>query len=237
MSLDALAKRILGVTLNKSSRIQHSNWEEEKLSTQQIEYAMNDALVGSHIFLRLVKERDKQSLDSEDFSSGKEMFGFRDGCNRDEGREEGGGDLDEHHDSPTSEFAENRNPTQEERYQEKSMIRADYYETTVDLSKFESDEMAGYFSRDEVISLFSDPYFSQRGSLLCQGVTDIDFKGRKEVFSKKNRTEKSNKSSKNGTRKSPLYMGNKLTAPDGRRLGGVNPKKADWYIDRGLGKV
>ena len=57
MSLDALAKRILGVTMDKSWRIRCSNWEAEQLNSRQIEYAMNDALVASHIFLRLVKSK------------------------------------------------------------------------------------------------------------------------------------------------------------------------------------
>ena len=240
MSLDALAKRILGVKLNKSWRIQCSNWEEEKLSTQQIEYAMNDALVAIQIFLRFVKEKAKQSSDSEDYSSGKEMLSSRDVYNPDEGQE-AAGDVDKHHDSPTSEFAGNRSPKQEER----SVVRTDYYETTVDLSKFESDEMAGYLSREEVISLISDPYFTQRAGLLCEGVIEMAFKGRKEVPSKKKSstgnpcsTGKSNTSSINAaTRKSPLYEECMLTAPDGSRLCSVKRDKADWYIDKGLGKV
>ena len=71
MSLDALAKRVLGVTLNKSPKIRCSNWEEEKLSDQQVEYAMNDALVASHIFLTLVKGKSKQRLHVDDFSLGE----------------------------------------------------------------------------------------------------------------------------------------------------------------------
>lgn len=57
MSLDALAKRILGVTMDKSWRIRCSNWEAEQFDRRQIEYAMNDALVASHIFLRLAKAK------------------------------------------------------------------------------------------------------------------------------------------------------------------------------------
>ena len=294
MSLDALAKRILGVKLNKSWRIQCSNWEEEKLSVQQIEYAMNDALVASHIFLMLVKKARK-SLDSEYFASSQEMFNFRDVCNRDEGTnqssaitgkchpgssetcltleksgenaelyltgQEAAAGYNEHHDSRTPEFAENRNLNQEGKYQEKlddenttdSQIcdtsspslasGADYYETTVDLSNFECDEMAGYLSRDEVISLISDPYFAQRAGSLCQGVIDVAFKARKRkgLIDKDSNSlspEKSRKPYKKGTtRKSPLYMNCMLTAPDGSRLCTLDHKKADWYIARGLGKV
>ena len=302
MSLDALAKRILGVKLNKSWRIQCSNWEEEKLSAQQIEYAMNDALVASHIFLTVVKKARK-SLDSEDFASSQEMFNFRDVCNRDEGTnqssaitgkchpdssetclnleqsgenvelylsgQEAAAGYNEHHESPPSEFAENRNLNQEGKYQEKlddentkiscerSAVKGDcdlfpdsqicdksfqslasgayYYETTVDLSKFESDEMAGYLSRDEVISLISDQYFTQRAGSLCQGVIDMPFKARKRKVDKDSNS-KSHYPSKNGTaKKSPLSITCMSVARDG--LCSQNGKKVDWYINKGLVKV
>ena len=82
MGLDALAQRILGVSLDKSFMIRCSNWEVEKLSTQQIEYAMNDALVASHIFLRLVKENSMRSTDLDDLSHSEKNF--RNICTEDE---------------------------------------------------------------------------------------------------------------------------------------------------------
>ena len=100
MSLAALAKRILGVTLNKSQGIQCSNWEEEKLSTQQIEYAMNDALVAIQMFLRLVKENPKQiSLDIfEDFTPGEEKLNFRGvKCSKDEGTNQSSSITSQYH--------------------------------------------------------------------------------------------------------------------------------------------
>ena len=63
MSLDALAKKILGVRMDKSWRIRCSNWEAAEFSIQQIEYAMNDALVASHIFLRLVNIKTRHNKD------------------------------------------------------------------------------------------------------------------------------------------------------------------------------
>ena len=295
MSLDALAKRKLGVTLKKSRRIQCSNWEEEKLSTQQVEYALNDALVASHIFLMLVKEKAKQSLDSEDFSLCKEMFNFRDVCKGDEGTNqssaikgkcrsdsietcltlsqsgenvglyfmgpETAAGYNEHHDKYQEKIDDENTKITCERSAVKgehdlfpdSQIcdkpfqslasGAYYYETTVDLSKFESDEMAGYLSRDKVVSLISDPYFAQRAGSLCQGVIDMAFEARKmkgltDKDSSSFTPEKSRKPYKKGTtRKSPLYMNCMLTAPDGSKLCTLDHKKADWYIDRGLGKV
>ena len=303
MSLDALAKRILRVKLNKSLIIRCGNWEEEKLSPQQVEYAMNDALVASHIFLVLVKEKARKSLDSEDFASGQEMFNFGDVCNRDEGTnqssaitgkchpgssetcltleksgenaelyltgQEAAAGYNEHHDSRTSEFAENRNLNQEGKYQEKlddentkitcersvgkgdhdlssdSQIcdtsspslasGADYYETTVDLSNFECDEMAGYLSRDEVISLISDPYFTQRAGLLYKDVINKPFKARKRKVDKDSNS-KSHYPPKNGTAKnSPLSIADMSAAQDG--LCSQNGKKVDCYINKVLVKV
>ena len=77
MSLDALGKRILGVTLKKSQKIGCSNREQEKLSPQQIEYAANDALVAIHMFLMLAKEKVKQSSDVNDFSLREKKISFR----------------------------------------------------------------------------------------------------------------------------------------------------------------
>ncbi|XP_067051206.1 exonuclease 3'-5' domain-containing protein 2-like [Acropora muricata] len=48
--LNSLAEKILGVKMDKSWRISSSDWEADKFTTRQIEYAMNDALVASHIF-------------------------------------------------------------------------------------------------------------------------------------------------------------------------------------------
>ena len=289
---------------------QEGNWEAEELSTQQIEFAMNDAWVASHMFLSLMKENTMQSTDLDDLSHGEKNF--RNVCNKDEETrnqsfsitreyhpdnnetglilkqsgenvelcltsQEATGGYNEHHDSPTSEFAQNRNLNQEGKYQgkiidentkikrsQKSGVKgeynlfpdfqicdkpfqrmssgADYYETTVDLSKFESDEMEGYLSRDEVFNLISHPYFNQTAGSLCQGLIDMAFKARKRKVIDKDINsfshEKSCKPYKKGTtRKSPLYMNCMLTAPDGSKLCTLDHKKADWYIDRGLGKV
>ena len=63
MGLAALAERVLGVTMEKNRRIRCGNWEADKLEIKQIEYAMNDAMVGSHIFLRLVKSKlDEENM-------------------------------------------------------------------------------------------------------------------------------------------------------------------------------
>lgn len=119
-----------------------------------------------------------------------------------------------------------------------------HYETTVNLSKFESEEMEGYLSTDKVINLISDPSFAQRAGSLCQGLIDIPLKARKrkdgsnDKHSSPSDPDKLQKSSKNGTtRKSLLYKNCILTAPDGSRLCCLDRKRADWYIDKELGKV
>ena len=66
--LNSLAEKILGVRMDKSWRISSSDWEADKFTTRQIEYAMNDALVASHIFLRLVERKiDALSQDLNGF--------------------------------------------------------------------------------------------------------------------------------------------------------------------------
>ena len=59
MSLDALAEQILGVQMDKHWTTRCSNWEAEKLTERQADYAMNDALVAVHIFLKLVEAKGK----------------------------------------------------------------------------------------------------------------------------------------------------------------------------------
>lgn len=50
--------------------------------------------------------------------------------------------------------------------------------------------------------------------------------------------EKPRKPYKKGTtRKTPLYMNCMLAAPDGSRLCTLDHKKADWYIERGIGHL
>jgi len=263
MSLDALAKKILGVTLDKSLRIRCSNWEDDKLSTQQIEYAMNDALVASHIFLRLMKE--KQSTDLDDPSPGvchayededtSQSSSITSKCQPDNNGtdvtlKQSGENLDfcltgqvaaacyyGHHDiCPSSQMCEK--PFQD------LASGAEYCETTVDLSKFESGDMGGYLLRDEVIQLMSHPSSTQRAVSLCQGVIDVTFQGGKKKVhldgkdSNPKSPENSHKAYKNvPMRESALCTNCILTAPDGSKLTSTSRKRADWYIGKKLGKI
>ena len=267
MSLHALAKKVLGITLDKSWKIQCSNWEDEKLSPQQIEYAMNDALVASHIFLRLEQEKAKQRTDLDDYYLDKEsLSNFRDACSEDEDTtqlspitskcqpDNNGTDVTLKQSGenlefcltghPTSQFADSKNFNQ-------GMVNdavkglnngVDYHETIVELGKFESDGK-GYFSKDEALNLISLAGYTERAASLCKGVIDVTFNGRKRNVSWNHQDgnyfgpKKSCKPPKNGTRESPLYVKCMLTDPHGSKLCSLDRKKADWYIAKGKGKV
>lgn len=316
MSLDALAKRILGVTMDKSWRIRCSDWEAEYLNKRQIEYAMNDALVASHMFLRLVKSKaeerkivrtaynsiscfpeDKNGLGtennflySEDGSDNEVNSDVHDstvkvsednfnnsihisGCLLAEGQEPDIHKYSNFHSGVTEDrnigsksndhesFDDNVNNSQGsfsgkgidpricgnvvQDFLKRTDFESDYCGVTANLNKLELEHAKGYLSREEVIHLLQDPLFFQRASSLCQGVVDLGFKEiKRKALTKDNGktkeccSEMTNiKPYKRGTvRKSPLYMNCMLAAPDGSRLCTLDRKKADWYIEKGIGE-
>ena len=120
------------------------------------------------------------------------------------------------------------------------------YEVTADLKKLELEEAEGYLSKEDVINLLENPLFSQRASSLCQGVVDLAFKEKKKKATAKEKDnikeyicEKNNRKpyKRMSPRKSPLYMNCMLAAPDGSRLCTLDRKKADWYIQKGIGEL
>lgn len=316
-SLDALAKRILGVTMDKSWRIRCSNWEAEQFDRRQIEYAMNDALVASHIFLRLAKAKVEKrkvlrtACISEDcINVEKNASGHPEvGLNQDEtGTKQpqsvenslGNNIVGQYHstsieeepdvahsiDSSKCRTTEDQEKCIENSNQEDKNnvsfankrasssgvqdsgskicgkvlqnsgdsscghdfdVEYEVYNITADLSKWESghDKKEGYLVREEVVDLLQDPFFCQRASSLCKGVIDLAFKDKKGPVTAK---EKDNKKQEPGEildrkpynrgtiRQSPLYMNCMLAAPDGSRLCTLDRKKADWYIEKGIGK-
>lgn len=314
MGLDALAKRILGVTMDKSWRIRCSDWEAEQFDRRQIEYAMNDALVASHIFLRLAKAKAdkrkelKTACISEDSTSDKKHASghLRVALIEDQKDTElcandflGNNIAGRYH--PTSveekpdithcrrktdgvkEHQENliENINHEDKDKINFVIKrasssalqdsgsqicgkvlqnaedpfyghdfgaeCEVYNIVADLSKWESwhERKEGYLVTEEVMDLLQDSFFCQRASSLCQGVTDLAFKGKKGPITTKEKDNKKEdpgeildrKPYKRGTiRKSPLYMNCMLAAPDGSRLCTLDRKKADWYIEKGIGR-
>ena len=316
MSLDALAKRILGVTMDKSWRIRCSNWEAEQFDRRQIEYAMNDALVASHIFLRLAKAKEEKrkvlrtACISEDSRSdeknasehlGTGLIQDQIGTKLPVDNSLGNNIAERYHptsseepdiiysrttmDSVEFEVAEDREKFIENRSHEDKNevnygnkrasasavpdsgsqicgkvpqnagncnghdfdVEYEVYNIIADLSKWESgyDEKKGYLVREEVVDLLQDSFFCQRASSLCKGVTDLGFKDKKGTVMAIEKDDKKEdpgelldrKPYKRGTiRKSPLYMNCMLTAPDGSRLCTLDRKKADWYIEKGIGR-
>lgn len=127
-------------------------------------------------------------------------------------------------------------------------VECEVYNIVADLSKWESrhDRKEGYLVTEEVIDLLQDSFFCQRASSLCQGVTDLAFRDKKGPVITKEKDNKKEDSGeildrkpyKRGTiRKSPLYMNCMLAAPDGSRLCTLDRKKADWYIEKGIGEL
>ena len=259
-----MAQELLGVTLDKSRRIQCSNWEDRKLSPEQIEYATNDALVANHIFLKLIKEKKSTDLDDpspgvcyayedEDTSQSSSITSKcqPDNNGTDVTLKQSGENLDVcltgqvaaacyygHHDiCPSSQMCEK--PSQD------LASGAEYFQTTVDLRKFESaGDMKGYLLREEVIQLMSLPSSAQRAVSLCQDVIDVTFQGKKKKVhldgkdSNPKSPENSHKAYKNvPMRESALCTNCILTAPDGSKLTSTSRKRADWYIRKKLGKI
>ena len=324
MSLDALAKRILGVTMDKSWRIRCSNWEAEQFDTRQIEYAMNDALVATHMFLRLVKSKAEErkvlrtacsledSICAKNSGSGNSASGLNqdlassnlpesiknlshsdiinecqmynstlvsgesdlapssktrnslvsevvqdhEGCIENSNQEDLNdvGFIDKQENSSGAQGSDIKNcGVVLQDFKDLSQgytfdVECDVYNAMTDLSKWESgyEEDEGYVTREEVVDLLQDSSFCQRARSLCHGVIDLAFKNNKKTAPTKENDKKKEdtevqlsdrKSYKRVTaRQSPLYMNCMLAAPDGSRLCTLDRKKADWYIEKGIGK-
>lgn len=305
MSLDALAKRVLGVTMDKSWRIRCSNWEADDFDRRQIEYAMNDAMVASHIFLRLVKSKveERKMMSSACMSPWdsvyvtKRMSTYSGASDISTDNQTSNSMLLE--DEPTLPYPsevldmiESGSSENKEEFKEKSNqesqnnvsivatqesssgtqgrdsricdqvvqnledwsngftfdVEFDVYNIKADLNKWElgDDGDKGYLLKEEILHLLRDSFFCQRASSLCQGVVDLAFKNVKRDIKEKDKSKKKGdtvrevsdrKPYKRGTiRKSPLYMNCMLAAPDGSRLCTLDRKKADWYIEKGIGK-
>lgn len=193
--------------MDKSWRVRCSNWEADILSDRQIEYAAHDAIVAVHIFLTLA--RLKRSHEGREHSSMNDQE-----CNDNS-------NLNAH-------CIEN--------------VRFDSKEGskfTLSLNKYEMEPRKGYVTG--VVDMLSDSIFYQRAISLCKGIIDLGFKNK---FVKKSSVTNEgflNKGSKKPyktttQRKSPLYTNCQLVAPDGARLCTLDRKKAEWYLDKEIGK-
>ena len=63
--MGSIAKYVLNITIDKDRKIRRSNWEEgdaeNGLSTRQIEYAANDALIALSAVISLVVEEKREN--------------------------------------------------------------------------------------------------------------------------------------------------------------------------------
>ncbi|KXJ13471.1 exonuclease 3'-5' domain-containing protein 2 [Exaiptasia diaphana] len=214
MGLAAISKRYLGVEMEKSWRVRCSNWEAEHLSEKQIEYAAHDAIVAIHLFLTFVKNKSNK----RSFSNFLENY------------------------SPN--IAESDNTFHHNETDSGLEYEMPDTQFTISLNKYETDSSKGHIINAK--DLLSDQLFFQRATSLCKGIIDLPFKSKllkapsnsikKETASKTNSIKKP---FKRGTtlRKSPLYTKCQLIAPDGAMLCAFDQKKAQWYLDKGIGEL
>ena len=237
MGLAALAERVLGVTMEKNLRIRCGNWEADKLEIKQIVYAMNDAMVGSHIFLRLVKSKlDEENMVRSVVTPVGESVHVKNSLSTYSGfvlHEESISMVDNQH------LVEQRLKTNNNGEASNVSI------LTGDLRKLESehDKDKGYLCQEEVLFLLQDPVFCQRASSLCQEVDSVYCNVKSITDKDKSKKQEDEAETcdveqirRGPCRKSPLYMKCMLAAPDGSTLCTVDRKKADWYIGKGIGK-
>ena len=229
MGLAALAERVLGVTMEKNWRIRCGNWDADNLRIRQIVYAMNDAMVGSHIFLRLVKSKlDEENMVTSVVTPVGESLHVNNNLSTHSGSE-WHGEMVWVETSPSFFFTDGI---------EVLTIMGD-----LRVLESEHDKDKGYLHKEEVLFLLQDSVFCQRASLLCQEVDSVSCNVKS--ITDKDKSEKeggvaetcNKKLIRRGPcRKSPLYMKCMLVAPDGSTLCTVDRKKADWYIEKRLGK-
>ncbi|XP_042229715.1 exonuclease 3'-5' domain-containing protein 2-like isoform X1 [Homarus americanus] len=160
MGLNALSQKYLGHSLDKDWRVRASDWEADVLTKRQEKYAAEDALVGVHILVTLMK-----------------------------------------------------------RLWVTSSLLLPFLPPTLWCHHLAS-------AIHHACQTFTDVRFSSSSKQLDAGPTST---GRPAPV----RIKPSSRAY--STRKGPLYHNCQLTAPDGESLCTCDPKKAHWYIEKGLG--
>lgn len=213
--------------MEKSWRVRCSNWEAEEFSPKQIEYAAHDAIVAVHIFLTLAKTKriERTSVDFVENINHVSCTAY-----------------EKEKQQPKCNVDKNVLDTSlPSTHEANDVLKNNVEEVTMILNKYETDSTKGHITN--VKELLSDQLFCQQAISLCKGITDLDFK---DKFMKKPsvksegfmKTDGTKKPFKRGTtmRKSPLYTKCQLIAPDGQMLCTFDRKKAQWYLDKEIGK-
>ena len=212
-SLASLTNQIVDRDLDKTSGITCSNWEVDKLSSEQINYAACDAIAGLLIFKNLVLRK----INHRRWNSGIE------------------GHLSTENSAITGD--ETRGERDDGEHTDEVLLE----ESTADLEK--SGSCTTFVHRNQSISevdiLLTDQGISC-ASDLCQGIIDVTFKGSGNRRSSQMNIDGSfpaGRTSAYSLRQTPLYHNCQLRAPDGTLLSTVDIKKIEWYINRGLGGI
>lgn len=244
MGLKGLASGVLDVDISKSQSVRCGNWEAERYSEEQIEYAATDAVVAVDIFVQIVYAKIAQgsrcsskktklenvpavnttlSGATNKSQSSLETISFQTTSVADvEDRSDQhlcSGDV-----STTGFYNQQKN----KKCVSKSLPgKANQYRFC--------DYLRIYDTNKEDIDEQQLQIFWKCARSLCQGIigAPYTFKAEKRGMAKTPKTNgKIKDSSAYSVRKRPLWDNCKLEAPDGTMLCTCDARKAQWYLDK-----
>lgn len=187
--------------MDKSYRVRCSNWEAKQLSSRQISYASNDAVVALQVFLALCVEKVRSKKAA---------------C------------LGE-----CLQLVEQK-PTNDQLLLISFLSGKSFMFNQTMQSAEPSSVWKNYAHCTHVNSDVTKVGFS-----LCQGIIDLSFKNKSNLFYKKTSSDSNLTRMSDSSipiRKTPLYHNCLLIAPDGCLLCTCDKKKAEWYVNKNLGK-
>ena len=187
--------------MDKSYRVRCSDWEAKELSSRQIAYASNDAVVALQVFLALCLEKVKA----------KEGAHLHQCLQKIEQR-----------------------ATNDQLLLMSFLSGKTYLFNQAKLSVNPTSIWTSYTSFTQIHN-----EVTKVGLSLCQGIVDLAFKNKSNLFTKKTSSDSNLKQiseSSFPTRKTPLYHNCLLIAPDGCLLCTCDKKKAEWYVNKNLGE-
>ena len=198
----SLSAAIINVQLDKSYRVRCSNWEAKELSSRQISYASNDAVVALQVFLALCVEKVRAKKAAH-LGQCLQLVKLK--------------------------------PTNDQLLLMSFLSRNSFMFNQTSFSTKLDSVWENYIYSTHINSEVTKVGFS-----LCQGIIDLSFKSKSNLFYKKTSSDSNlTKISDNSIpiRKTPLYHNCLLIAPDGCLLCTCDKKKAEWYVNKNLGKL